>query len=372
MSVSERQKWSKSAGRRLSLNSISSGPWPRFHWENFSDEKLLEMKFSELRLRSIGPWLKHCVAQVHQELEAAGIAFRPHYWVSTEWFVPLGIPGVALPFYLAHPRLARLERRQMLEIEGARKPNCLQLLRHELGHALENAFGLRRRKLRQRTFGSSSQPYPRYYAPRRATTAFVHHLDFWYAQSHPDEDFAETFAVWLNPQSQWRRRYQGWEAMEKLEAMEELMKSIQHKKPQSVSREEAEPILSLNMTLGAYYRARQKRYGIGLPTKFDQDLFDLFTTQQKSTRQSSSKSAKTTSASSFLLRNERTIIKRVADLTGESEYNLNNLMKDLVRRSRELSLRLQYSESVAKSKLTRRLAKKAPGYLRSGRNQIAI
>ena len=28
------------------------------------------------------------------------------------------------------------------------------------------------------------------------------HLDPWYAQSHPDEDFAETFAVWLTPEVQ--------------------------------------------------------------------------------------------------------------------------------------------------------------------------
>ena len=30
-----------------------------------------------------------------------------------------------------------------------------------------------------------------------------------YAASHPEEDFAETFAVWLTPRSNWRQSFPG-------------------------------------------------------------------------------------------------------------------------------------------------------------------
>ena len=133
------------------------------------------------------------------------------------------MPGIAIPFYLAHPRLARLEREQMLEVEGGTPSWCMRILRHEVGHAIDNAYMLRRRRRRQALFGSSSIEYPEFYTPKPYSRSFVLHIDNWYAQSHPDEDFAETFAVWLNPRSDWRRRYQDWPALKKLEYMDELM-----------------------------------------------------------------------------------------------------------------------------------------------------
>jgi hypothetical protein len=135
----------------------------------------------------------------------AVLVFRPHFWLSDEWFCPDGEPGIAMPFYLAHPRLARLEMAQMREVEGGTREWCLRILRHETGHAIENAYRLRRRPRRRELFGRTSQPYPDSYSPRPYSKSFVRHLDAWYAQSHPDEDFAETFAVWLTPDSDWRR-----------------------------------------------------------------------------------------------------------------------------------------------------------------------
>ena len=114
------------------------------------------------------------------------------------------MPGVAIPFYLAHPRLEQLERAQMLEVEGGTPDWCMKILRHEAGHAIDNAYKLRQRRRRQQVFGPSYMQYPKYYTPKPYSKSFVLHLDSWYAQSHPDEDFAETFAVWLNPDSDWR------------------------------------------------------------------------------------------------------------------------------------------------------------------------
>ena len=123
------------------------------------------------------------------------------------------MPGIAIPFYLAHPRLMRLERRFMHEVEGGNDKWLMRILRHEAGHAIDTAFGLRRRKRGADAFGNASRRYPSRYSPRPGSRHFVLHLGHWYAQSHPTEDFAETFAVWLPPRSRWRSQYAGWPAL---------------------------------------------------------------------------------------------------------------------------------------------------------------
>ena len=86
-------------------------------------------------------------------------------WLSSEWFSPDGIPGIAIPFYLAHPRLRKLEHRQILEVEGGTEGECMRILRHEAGHAIDTAYRLHRRKRWREIFGSFSQPYPDSYRP---------------------------------------------------------------------------------------------------------------------------------------------------------------------------------------------------------------
>jgi hypothetical protein len=142
-----------------------------------------------------GSALEPFVRQLRRELADRGLAFRPHVWRSDDWYSPDGVPGIAVPLYMTHARLIRLEEAQMLEAEGADPEACLRLLRHETGHAIENAYHLRRRRGRRRLFGKSSERCPGFYTPRPYSRSFVVHLEGWYAQSHPDEDFAETFAV---------------------------------------------------------------------------------------------------------------------------------------------------------------------------------
>ena len=200
-------------------------------WEGWDDERLLDVRMCDLGLRLRGSFVEPFLRQVRRELRQRGLRLRPHFWLSDEWFCPDGVAGVAIPFYLAHPRLARLEQAQMLEVEGGTPDWCLRILRHEVGHALENAYGLRRRKRRIQLFGRSSEKYPEDYAPRPYSKSFVVHLEAGYAQSHPDEDFAETFAVWLTPGSDWARRYAGWKALRKLEYVDALMREIAGQEP---------------------------------------------------------------------------------------------------------------------------------------------
>ena len=199
---------------------------PPEEWSTWPDERLLELRICQLGVTIEGSPIEARIADLQRELDARGLTFNPHFWLSAEWFSPDSVPGVAIPFYLAHPRLEKLERAQMLEVEGGTPEWCLKILRHEAGHAIDNAYKLRQRLRRQQIFGPSYMQYPEYYTPKPYSKSFVLHLDSWYAQSHPDEDFAETFAVWLNPQSDWRARYADWPALKKLEYMDSLMSEV--------------------------------------------------------------------------------------------------------------------------------------------------
>src|SRR5215469_3868716 len=194
-------------------------------WVRLSDEELLRLRFCDLKLTiERSPVARH-VRRLYAELDRRGVRMRPHVWLSEEWFSPDGVPGIAVPFYLAHRRLERLERRIMREAEGGNTRLLMRILRHEAGHALDNAYRLRRRRCWREVFGHASLPYPVRYRARAGSRRYVHHLGEWYAQAHPTEDFAETFAVWLAPKSGWRK-YADWPAFHKLQAVDELVASV--------------------------------------------------------------------------------------------------------------------------------------------------
>src|SRR5215468_12615662 len=238
---------------------VEAGPSDRepltpVDWTTLSDEKLLEVRMCDLGVAIEGTELEARIAVINAELQARGVRFRPRYWLSDEWFTPDGVPGVAIPFYLAHPRLAKLELAQMLEVEGGDEVGCLRILRHEVGHAMDNAYALRRRPTRRRLFGNPATEYPEYYTPKPYSKSFVQHLDHWYAQSHPDEDFAETFAVWLDANGMWATRYAGWPVLRKLEYLDGLMRELSQTRPRVKSQRKVDPLRRLKKTLGEHYR----------------------------------------------------------------------------------------------------------------------
>jgi hypothetical protein len=225
--------------------------------DQLEDAELLRLRFRDLGLSLDNSVIESDVHALWRELERRGIRFRPHVWLSTEWFSPDGIPGIAVPFFVAHPRLARLERRMSGDVEGGSRRWRQRILRHEAGHALDTAYGLRRRADWRAVFGRASKPYPRHYAVRPGSRRFVLHLGHWYAQSHPTEDFAETFAVWLQPKSRWRREYAGWPALEKLEYVDRLMREIGHLRPRRRDRSQIAPLSSNSRTLKEHYKRKE-------------------------------------------------------------------------------------------------------------------
>ncbi len=303
----------------------------KFAWASLPDDELLQVRLKDLKVTVAGTWLEDCLVAVHDELAQSGIRVHPHAWISSEWFSPDSTPGIAIPFYLAHPRLIRLERKMIIDVEGGTWPECMAILRHEAGHVVQHAYALHRRGDWRRLFGPSSKRYPRYYRPNPASRYFVQHLRLWYAQSHPDEDFAETFAVWLRPRSSWRTRYAGWPALKKLEYVDALMKEIGGRRPLLHNRERVDPLGSLTETLAEHYRKKQAVYAFDTPKTYDRDLLRLFSAEPKHRRSQA--------ASSFIRRHRARVRKLVAKWTGEYQLTLDSVLDDMIARCRELNLR---------------------------------
>lgn len=332
-------------------------------WASFTDEQLLDVRMCDLKLSLAGTEVEQRIERVNTELEARGLV-RPHYYISDEWFTADGVPGIAVPFYLAHPRLAKLELAQMLEIEGGDEKTSLKILRHEAGHAMDNAYQLRRKPTRRRLFGTPATPYPEYYLPKPYSKSFVQHLDHWYAQSHPDEDFAETFAVWLDPQSNWSIRYAGWPAHRKLEYMNRLMRDAAHHRPRITSKRHVDPIERLRKTLREHYRRKREHYGLDHPDFYESDLRNLFSDAPEY--------AKNQSAARFLGRIRKEVRGTVASFTDSYQYTIEQLIQKIIQRCRDLNLRLTDTEAVTKADFMVFLTVQTMNYLHSGRHRMAL
>jgi Putative zinc-binding metallo-peptidase len=308
----------------------------RFSWVSLPDEQLLKLRLKDLKVAIEGTWLEDCLGNLYDELEERGIRIRPHAWISSEWFSPENTPGIAMPFYLTHPRLMQLEKKMIIDVEGATRSECMSILRHEAGHVLQHSYQLQRRRRWQQLFGPSSIRYPRYYRPNPASKHFVQHLRLWYAQSHPDEDFAETFAVWLRPRSNWRTRYADWPAIKKLEYVDELIAEIATQRPLLTGRERIDPLNRLNETLAEHYKKKQALYAFDTPKTYDRDLQRLFASGPRYRRSQA--------ASVFIRHNRAKVRQLVSKWTGEYQLTLDALLDDMIVRCRELDLRAVGSE----------------------------
>ena len=333
-------------------------------WVDLPDEKLLDLRLSDLPLKLENTVVEGRIAQLRAELEARELRFPIHFYISDEWFTPDGTVTMAVPFYLTHPRLERLEKAQMLEVEGGDHDWCMRILRHEAGHVVDNAYKLRLRRQRRALFGSSSEPYPEFYDPKPFSKSFVQHIDPWYAQSHPDEDFAETFAVWLTPESNWQRRYAGWPALAKLEYVDRLMTQLRGKKALVESEEEVDPLRKLRHTLRRYYRRKRSHHGIDHPKFYDRELRKLFSDAPEH--------AGNMTAAQFLGKIRREVRRVVADWTGIYQYTIDRVLEDMITRSRELKLRLAIPEEQARYEFAVLLTVQTMNYLHSGRHRVAL
>ncbi|MSV34848.1 MAG: hypothetical protein EXQ47_04525 [Bryobacterales bacterium] len=332
-------------------------------WVALRDEELLALRICDLGVRIEGD-LEKRVGELYENLAASGVRLRPDCYLGDEWFSPEGVPAIAIPFYLAHPRLRALELRQMLEVEGGTAEWCQRLLRHEAGHAIDHAYRFSSREDWQSIFGSPDAEYtPETYTPRPYSRSFVRHLPNWYAQAHPDEDFAETFAVWLgSPMEDLREHYRGWKALEKIEYVDTLIRDVADRKPAVRRGRRISEAAKLRSTLERYYAGRRKLYAEDFPDFYDADLRAIFGTGVEGSE----------SASKLMKKNRAALIATIVKWTGQRKYTVSMLVRKLTLRCQKLKLAAAGDSAQLHFELAGYLAALVTNHLYTGRFKRSV
>jgi hypothetical protein len=298
-------------------------------------QPLLASPIRALGLKLEGSPVERFVDQLYRELEAKGLArFRPACYLTDEWGCPSGEPIIGIPFYLADPALAQLEK-ETHDLEDARE--IMMFLRHEAGHAFVHAYKLHATPEWKQMFGPFRRPYRDNYRPAPFSRDYVRHLPGWYAQKHPDEDFAETFAVWLTPRSNWRKRYRGWPAIEKLNYLDRLARKLANTDPARRRGIADITVDDMEMTLGDFYHQNGREEVAVTELTPDTDLRDLFPVSRR---------RKTAlPAGEFLRQHRKPLIDKVAQWTGAQRPLIKALIENIEKRAAELDLRADNTRS---------------------------
>jgi len=337
----------------------------RRNWKRMTDEQLLDVRLCDLGLRLSTSAVQPRIQRLYRELEARGISFRPHVWLAEDWFSPDGVPGFAVPFYLTHPRLARLERKMAGVAEGSNANWQMRILRHEAGHAIDSAYRLRRRARWRALFGRASSRYGAQYRARPASRRHVQHLGEWYAQAHPTEDFAETFAVWLQPRSDWRRRYAQWPALRKLEFVDQVAAEIGGQPAVVKDRALVEPLEDNPLTLREHYRRRRRaehRRHRGLA---DRLLRRVFATAEEAQRGAM--------PAATLLRGMKSTLRDMLERRGGADrYAAQQLVRLAIERCEQLQLYERGSRRLLLPRLRGALVRIARGYIASDELRLRL
>ena len=327
-------------------------------WTRLGDEALLDLRLCDLHLQLRGTAVQQRIARLYRELAARGIAFRPHAWLAADWFSPDGVPGFAVPFYLVHPRLTRLERKMTGAVEGSNANWQMRILRHEAGHAFDSAYRLRRRARWRALFGPASRRYAAQYRARPASRHHVQHLGEWYAQAHPTEDFAETFAVWLQPHSAWRRRYASWPARRKLEYVAEVAREIGRHRPAVACRERVEALEENTLTLREHYRRRLRNQRRRHRALADRLLRSVFAGPDVARPGATPAAA--------LLRSQKPALRATLERrAGADRYAAQQLVRLAIERCEQLRLYQRGSRRALLPRLRTALVRMARGYIAS-------
>ncbi|MBV9481789.1 MAG: putative zinc-binding metallopeptidase [Acidobacteria bacterium] len=289
--------------------------------------ELLNKPVRALGLKLEGSPVEACVERLYRELEQKKLmTFRPPVYLTDEWGCPSGEPVIGLPFYLANSDLAQLEK-EMNDLEDTRE--IMMYLRHEAGHAFNYAYRLYNRAEWRQIFGWFRRPYRDHYRPVPFSRNFVRHMAGWYAQKHPDEDFAETFAVWLTPRSGWRKRYRGWGAMAKLEYMDRLARELRNVEPVRKKGRTDITVEEMETTVGELYRPAGEEVPI-IDMASDTDLRDIFHGRKRGKR--------ARPAQDFLQQHRKALVDKIAYWTGVERPLVKRLVEAIEQRVGELGL----------------------------------
>lgn len=329
---------------------------------DMNDAEILKLRFKNISLKIADTDVELRVKQLYSELEAKGLMFKPQIFLGDEWFSPEGMNAISVPFYLANTRLKNLEKTMMLEVEGGDSEWFMKLLRHEAGHCFDHCYKFSKRKKWSQIFGSPNKEYaPETYRPQPFSKSYVKHLDRWYAQAHPDEDFAETFAVWLNPNNDWKKEYSRWPvALKKLNYIDSLAKESMKLRNTAEKGRTPSNVTNLTSTLEKYYQKRKRESADEYPDFYDTDLKKIFNGD-------ASLAKRDFSAGRFMNRHRKDIVSTVAWATNEKKFTIDALVKRLTDRCSKLELRLGKTENQTIMEVASFLTSLVKNYLFTGK-----
>jgi hypothetical protein len=292
----------------------------------------LSVPIRELGLTIAGSPLEPVLGEFQNELERAGIKrLRPDFYLSTEWGVPFPSISIGIPFYLARPELTEVHAGHGEYLEGVGKEELLRFLRHEMGHVINYAYRLYEREDWVRQFGSMTQPYLEEYRPEPFSRRHVQHLPGWYAQKHPDEDWAETFAVWVTPNSDWRAGYRDSpQALAKLKYCDRVMRELNRSDPLVTATDHDEDVSELQSSLEEFYREAVSAGENPLPPGLDGALQTIFEDYGKG------EDREKRPADKLIRRMERDLMTDVYRWTGHFPEDTRRLVRHLAQRAKEL------------------------------------
>lgn len=303
----------------------------------------LKRPIRDLGLRIAGSWLEPIVNQFLRELEKAGIRrLRPDLYLSTEWGVVPDTISLAIPFYLAHPELTKLHEQRVGHVEGVSKAETLRYLRHEMGHVVNYAYRLYEQEDWVKCFGSITQPYTEDYRPEQFSRRFVDHLPGWYAQMHPDEDWSETFAVWMTPGLDWRKQYAGRrDVLGKLRYCERIMSKLGDIDPVVAAVDADEKVDDISYTLEEFYQKHNPDVAgpqpgeESLPPGMDGAIRSIF--EGRDAPEDLSTNAPRPPASQLILKLKVSLMADVYRWTGHFPERTKTLVENLAKRADQLN-----------------------------------
>jgi hypothetical protein len=310
-------------------------------WETVRFE-LLNRRVCDLDLRIEASPVEPFIDRLYKELAHRGLGFYPEVYATDAWGCPDEVPVIGIPFYLLDKRLARIEEEQTGEIENNQM--IMMLLRHEAGHAFNYAYRLYRQPDWAEQFGQFSKPYHDTFRPNPFSRHFVRHIVHHqygrtYAQKHPDEDFAETFAVWLTPRSGWRRRYRHWPALRKLKYVDSLMRELRSELPKCTGGPLCTPVREMGLLLAEHYGQRAERYRAAAQGYVDDKLGEVFPQVRGRTL---------VPATELFHKNLDDLVARVARWSGLGEEEVRTLLTKLEDRAGALALQFRRGDLAEK------------------------
>ncbi len=308
-----------------SIQSVVQG-WATVRFE------LLKTRVSDLHLKIDGSPVEPMISRLYRELETKGINFKPKVYLTDEWGCPDRTPVIGIPFYLSDERLGKIEQEQNSEVEDAR--TIMMLLRHEAGHALNYAYRLWIRPSWVEIFGSFTKPYRDSFRPIKQSRNYVKHIEAYpygrtYAQKHPDEDFAETFAVWLTPRSGWRVQYRDWPALRKLVYVDRIMKEVRRHQPACTLERMPRSVDRMEITVAEHYGKKAERFRRAARGYVDDSLREVFSVMNGGT---------SLPAAALIKRHEVKLREKISRWSLLDDTEAASLLRKLVSRSEALKL----------------------------------